>query len=294
MGRIYLYKYDIHIDKLERLDFLETAAVLDAKWHISGEKCLLIVASALSEILLYELRSDDKLHPMDVLNLADIGEENLLTLSIDLNNGVINGGDNLVASDSRGSVSLLSLTPTKLIKNRDWKAHSFEAWTCAFDKWNPNVVYTGGDDTFMHVFDVRCDEVSKVVTNKAHTAGVTSILSFDQNRLITGSYDETLRIFDTRNWRQPLYGLMLFGGIWRIKPSKSERTMLLCACMYKNFSVCRLNEDATEANLVAELTKHESICYGADWAPTKLSNGNQIMATCSFYDKKLCLSTVGE
>lgn len=294
MGRIYLYKYDIHIDKLERLDFLETAAILDAKWHISGEKCLLLVASALSEILLYELRSDDKLHAVDVLNLANNCEENLLTLSLDINNGVIDGGDNLLASDSRGSVSLLSLTPTKLIKKREWKAHSFEAWTCAFDKWNANVVYTGGDDTFMHVFDVRSDEVSKVVTNKAHTAGVTSILSFDQNRLITGSYDETLRIFDTRNWRQPLYGLMLFGGIWRIKPSKSERKMLLCACMYKNFSVCRLNEDATEANLVAELTKHESICYGADWAPTKLSNGNQIMATCSFYDKKLCLSTVAE
>lgn len=290
-----MYKYDIHIDKLERLHFIKTAAILDAKWHIAGEKCLLFVASALSEILLFELRSDDKLHPIDVANLASDFEDNLLTLSIDISNDdFINGGDNLLASDSRGSVSLLSLTPNKLVKLRDWKAHSFEAWTCAFDKWNGNIVYTGGDDTFMHIFDVRTDEVSKIVTNKAHTAGVTSILSFDQNHLLTGSYDETLRIFDTRNWRQPLYGVMLFGGIWRMKPSKNERRMLLCACMYKNFSVCMINEDVSEVNLAAEFTKHESICYGADWAPNKLNNGNQLMATCSFYDKKLCLSTVGE
>lgn len=290
-----MYKYDIHINKLESLDCIQTAAILDAKWHISGEKCLLLVASALSEILLFELGFDEKLHPIDVFNMASDCEDNLLTLSLDISNDVfINGGDNILASDSRGSVSLLSLTPSKITKRRDWKAHSFEAWACAFDKWNGNVVYTGGDDTFMHIFDVRSPETRKVVTNKSHTAGVTAILSYDEHRLITGSYDETLRIFDTRTWRQPLYGLMLFGGIWRIKPSKIERKMLLCACMYKNFSVCMLNEDVTEANLVAEFTRHESICYGADWAPSKLSSGNQIMATCSFYDKKLCLSTVGE
>lgn len=288
-----MYKYDIHTNKLESLDSIQTAAILDAKWHISGEKCLLLVASALSEILLFELGSDEKLHAIDGFNMASDGEDNLLTLSLDISNDVfINGGDNILASDSRGSVSLLSLTPSKIIKKRDWKAHSFEAWTCAFDTWNGNVVYTGGDDTFMHIFDVRSTETSKVVTNKSHTAGVTSILSYDEHRLITGSYDETLRIFDTRTWREPLYELMLFGGIWRIKPSKIERKILLCACMYKNFSICMLNQDATEANLVAEFTKHESICYGADWAPSKLSNGNQIMATCSFYDKKLCLSTV--
>lgn len=283
------------MDKLEYLDFVQTAAILDAKWYILGNRCLLLVASALSEILLFELRSDNKLHQIDVLDLCSDSEDDLLTLSIDMSNGVIiNDSNNLLASDSRGKVSLVSSTPCKLTKIRDWKAHSFEAWTCAFDKWNANVAYTGGDDTLLHIFDIRSDAVYKMVTNKVHTAGVTSILSFDQNHLITGSYDETLRLFDTRNWRLPLYELVLFGGIWRIKPSKIERKMLLCACMYKNFSVCMVNEDSTEISLVAELNKHESICYGADWAPIKSLNGHQIMATCSFYDMKLCISTVSE
>lgn len=280
------------MDDLERLDVIETAAILDAKWLVVSNKCLLIAASALSEILVYELRADDRLHLIDTINLASESDENLLTLAIDIR-GLINT-ENLIASDSSGKVSLLKVTQNQIVKERTWKAHSFEAWTCAFDKWNANIVYTGGDDTFMHVYDIRAADVQQTIKNKCHMAGVTSFLSFSENCLITGSYDEYLRIFDARNWRQPVTDLQLFGGIWRIKPSKCDRNLLLCACMYKNFSVCRINSELNELKLVAEYTKHESICYGADWAPNRLCNGDQIMVTCSFYDKKLCISSVHE
>lgn len=271
---------------------IETAAILDAKWLIVSNKCLLIAASALSEILVYELRSDDRLHLIDSINLASDGDENALTLAIDVRGSP--NSENLIASDSRGMVSLLTVTQNKIVKERTWKAHSFEAWTCAFDKWNPNIVYTGGDDTFMHVYDIRAPEAQQTIKNKCHIAGVTSFLSYTENCLITGSYDEYLRIFDTRAWRQPVTDLQLFGGIWRIKPSKYDRHLLLCACMYKNFSLCRINNDHNELKLVAEFTKHESICYGADWAPNRLCNGGQVMVTCSFYDKRLCISSVHE
>lgn len=272
---------------------IETAAILDAKWLIAGNKCLLIAASALSEIIVYELKSDDRLHLIDTLNLSsNNSDENLLTLAIDVRTSTLK--ENLICSDSRGMVSLMTVGQTQLVKERSWKAHSFEAWTCAFDKWNPNVVYTGGDDTFMHIYDIRAEEVQQTIKNKCHIAGVTSFLSFSENCLISGSYDEYLRIFDTRSWRQPVAELQLFGGIWRIKSSKCDRNLLLCACMYKNFSLCRINSDLNELNLVAEYTQHESICYGADWAPNKLINGGQVMITCSFYDKKLCISSVQE
>lgn len=292
IGRIYLFKYDMYLDDLERLDVIETAAILDANWLVVGNRCLLIAASALSEILVYELKTDDRLHLIDRINLAGPDDENLLTLAIDVRATPVS--ENLIASDSRGMVSLLTVTQTNIVKQRTWKAHSFEAWTCAFDKWNPNVVYTGGDDTFMHVYDIRAADVQQTIKNKCHIAGVTSFLSFTENCLITGSYDEYLRIFDTRAWRAPVYELQLFGGIWRIKPSKCDRNRLLCACMYKNFSLCRINNERSELKLEAEFTKHESICYGADWAPNRLCNGGQVMATCSFYDKKLCISSVHE
>lgn len=144
----------------------------------------------------------------------------------------------------------------------------------------------------LHVYDTRAPEVQQILKNKSHIAGVTSFLSYAENRLISGSYDEYLRIFDTRAWRQPISELQLFGGIWRIKSSKCDRNLLLCACMYKNFSLCRINDDHNALNLVAEFKKHESICYGADFAPNRLCNDGQVMITCSFYDKKLCISTI--
>lgn len=295
IGRIYLYKYDIYLDDIEKKDVVETAAILDAKWHTIGNKSVLVAATALAEILLFELKTDERLHLIDTITLCGENDENMLTLSVDVRNSRYqSSNDNLLASDSRGNITLLSIGQDSIVKKKNWKAHAFEAWTCAFDKWNPNVVYTGGDDTFMHIYDIRADEAQQTIKSRSHIAGVTSLLSYSENRLITGSYDEQLRIFDTRSWRQPIAELQLFGGIWRIKPSKCDRTLLLCACMYKNFSVCRLTNELDGASVVAEYTKHESICYGADWAPNRLCNGDQVMITCSFYDKKLCISTVHE
>lgn len=129
------------------MDVIETAAILDTKWLVVANKCLLIAASALSEILVYELKTDDRLHLIDKINLAGDSDENLLTLSIDIR--ATKNQENLLASDSRGMVTLLTVNQNNIVKERSWKAHSFEAWTCAFDKWNANVVYTGGDDTCM-------------------------------------------------------------------------------------------------------------------------------------------------
>lgn len=145
IGRIYLYKYHIDSNCLEQVDLIETAAVLDAKWLIINNKCLLIAASALADVLVYELRSDKRLHFVDKYNIADGSDESLLTLSIDVRDTA--DRDNVIASDSRGTITLLSVTEYGISKEHSWKAHNFEAWTCAFDKWNPNVVYTGGDDT---------------------------------------------------------------------------------------------------------------------------------------------------
>lgn len=283
------------MDDIERKDVVETAAILDAKWQIIGNKCILVAASALAEILLFELKTDERLHLVDSVSLCGENEENILTLSIDVRNPKYQlCSENLLASDSCGNVTLLTVEQSSIVKKQSWKAHSFEAWTCAFDKWKTNVVYTGGDDSFLHIYDIRATEAQQIVKNRSHIAGITSLLSFSEHCLISGSYDEQLRIFDTRSWRQPLAELKLYGGIWRIKPSKCDRNLLLCACMYKNFSLCRLSNELDNVCLVDEYLKHESICYGADWSPNRLCTGGQIMITCSFYDKKLCISSIHE
>jgi len=49
----------------------------------------------------------------------------------------------LISSDSAGHVHIHEVIDGSLVSIVTWKAHDFEAWICAFDQWNSQVVYTG-------------------------------------------------------------------------------------------------------------------------------------------------------
>ena len=110
----------------------------------------------------------------------------------------------IATSDSSGHISILSFEDGQemcIIDKR--KNHDFEAWICAFDVWNSNVVYSGGDDSKLFLTDLREDSKKRI---GVHDAGVTSLLSdiFHEHWLFSGSYDEKLRLWDTRKTKQPL------------------------------------------------------------------------------------------
>ena len=46
-----------------------------------------------------------------------------------------------MASYSDGEVAVVAVAGVHA--SRRWKAHDFEGWTCAFNYYNKNVVYTG-------------------------------------------------------------------------------------------------------------------------------------------------------
>lgn len=68
------------------------------------------------------------------LNSGDLNS--ILALSLDVN------GSRILASDSLGRITLLNMEATAPIL-RQWKAHEFEAWTCAFSHFNEEVVFSG-------------------------------------------------------------------------------------------------------------------------------------------------------
>lgn len=49
----------------------------------------------------------------------------------------------IVASDSGGFLYLLQVDSGCAKTDQQWHAHDAEAWVCAFDCTNPNVVYSG-------------------------------------------------------------------------------------------------------------------------------------------------------
>ena len=162
-----------------------------------------------------------------------------------------------------------------------------EAWTCSIDKWNNNLVYSGGDDSKFNLWDLRA--LNTPSKSKRRDAGVTSFLSYKENQLIVGSYDEKICMYDIRNLKQSLDELNLGGGIWRIKQSKQHKNILIIACMYHNFSVV---DCSNNFEIVGEYNEHQSICYGCDWSPEISEDGNIFFASCSFYDHRLSVCSL--
>jgi diphthamide biosynthesis protein 7 len=171
---------------------------------------------------------------------------------------------------------------------QNFKGHDYEAWICAFDYWQNNVVYSGGDDIKLKRWDLRQDPGSgpTLVNSKSHSAGVCSLQSnpFHEHLLASGSYDETVNIWDVRNFKTPLSVHSVAGGVWRLKWHPKDGRSLLCVCMHGGAHVLTAGEDIKDAfEISASYFGHSTITYGGDFCHSDPS----IVATSSFYDHQM-------
>ncbi len=97
--------------------------------------------------------------------------------------------------------------------------HDAEAWTFAFTKDDLGLL-SGGDDAVLRYWTQGNDEVSITWQDrKLHQAGVTAILPLTNELVITGSYDDRVRLisFPAGGRRKTEAELNLGGGVWRLK-----------------------------------------------------------------------------
>lgn len=197
---------------------------------------------------------------------------------------------------SDGSVSVVTLREAQLQTSQAWKAHEFELWAASFDTHQPQLLYTGSDDCRFSCWDLRESTPNPVFQNsKTHKMGVCCITKSptNSNMLLTGSYDEFLRVWDVRSALKPVNenSICLGGGVWRIKHHPGLSGLVLAACMHNGFAVARIQGDSVE--VVETYNKNESLAYGADWQRgfcMMKENGTKrgsLVATCSFYDRLL-------
>lgn len=282
---------------LELFHRVDTAGVFDIKWSPVGGIVgpLLAQADAAGYLRIYNLEgcSDEEKARGGFLNVV-CGEKISSSMCLFLDWNPLSTSISVGLSD--GSVSIASLVESGIETLQAWKAHDFELWTTCFDIHQPQLVYTGADDCKFSCWDMR-DSPSKMVfqNSKVHKMGVCCISKSptDPNTILTGSYDEHLRVWDIRSITRPVNktSACLGGGVWRIKYHPFVSGLVLAACMHNGFSIVKV--DGGKPEVIEAYNQHGSLAYGADWQKEKSLPGSKtkstIVATCSFYDRLLRL-----
>jgi len=290
-GRLTSFQDNLEFRVAQQLDV--GPGILDAKWLpcAPGDRSSLGAVDSKGRLELYSMESDGRL--VHCIGKAICIDGSML-LSLDVSSSPRHGEQPFIAtSDSDGRLSLLQLRQEEVHQMDVWKAHDFEAWTVNFDRWNPSIIYSGGDDSRCKGWDMRQTPETPTFVSKQHSMGVTSIQSNDlkEHVLATGSYDERLLLWDTRNMRSVLGEVGLGGGIWRIKWDPWQGRYALAACMHGG--AVAIDCDTRQApRQIVRHSKHDSMVYGIDWCRIQSDDKRRAtVASCSFYDKAMHLWT---
>ncbi|VTZ66252.1 diphthine methyltransferase, putative [Plasmodium chabaudi chabaudi] len=227
------------------------------------------------------------------LYLSNIKEgtyDKIFTTSDEKNNSGLsfdaleNKTNKICASFSNGDMSFLS--DGNLVNL--WKAHEYHVWSCAFTG-SENIITTGSDDCSFKIWDMRSKNCSQK-NNRSHSQGVT-VVKFEplSGTLYTGSYDNRIRIFDTRNIQNPLQTIDLKSGIWRIKFAYKNGTLnkLLIAMCDGGAQIIKKKEN--EYIFKESISNNNELTYGIDAIKIldeHKKKKKKIYMSCSFYNKE--------
>ncbi|KAI0511635.1 hypothetical protein KFK09_012265 [Dendrobium nobile] len=283
---------------LKLLDRVQTPGIFDIKWNSGSRETNGTSNSIVHRPLLAQATSDGfltlySLHPIE-FSLSEVCKEEVsssMCLCVDWGSN----GSSISVGLSDGCVSTLALREDQLQITQSWAAHEYETWTVLFDSCQSQLLYTGSDDCSFSCWDLRQKSSSSMVfrNSKTHKMGVCSIAQCpsDPTMLLTGSYDEFLRVWDVRCISRPVMenSVCLGGGVWRLKYHPLIGGLALAACMHNGFAIVKI--DGENINILETYTKHDSLAYGADWQRAAcVDDGNKsglLVATCSFYDRLL-------
>ncbi|ORZ34296.1 WD40-repeat-containing domain protein [Catenaria anguillulae PL171] len=252
------------------------------KWNPapSGHQHL-AVANSIGQVQLWSLSFDDATAPQVALQSTiqvEPVEDDVLCLALDFSNRLSSSAAPVSIAVSLSNGHLALIDPATSTVTSSWHAHMLETWSTAFDPHsNASTLYSGADDTHFSVWDTR--SLARSATNsRGHQAGVTYIAPslVDECLVVTGSYDEYVRVWDKRQLRMPVREIgPIGGGAWRVRfDPNAPRSRVVVAGMHAGFFV-----------VTHKYEGHESLAYGVDWC----GDGWGKVASCSFYDHALHL-----
>jgi diphthine methyl ester acylhydrolase len=273
-GSLLLFSTDPQLQLLQSIVNLH--GVFDFKWNFIGGDIMVAVADSAGQVILLKLDpSKDKLEFVNKTKASDS-----MALYVDWID------TKLAVSFSNGEVSIFDLDSRKLNCIQTMQNHTLEAWSAVFDLNDKNILYSGGDDCLLVKYDLRAQ--SSASKNRYHTAGVTHFTTsmHQPGQFMSGSYDELICKWDSRQTRRPLHELGLGGGVWRIQTENTTNPMpcIATACMFKGFKILRYDNHKGFEEIGGFRTDEGCLAYGLG-----LSLDNKL-AMCTFYDHTLQVS----
>lgn len=259
------------------LQIIPTEAVLDIKFS-PHDTAFLGVAQSLGVVSFYRLDVEKAVFILD--SHHRLCDPSILVLALAFSP---TSPDHVALTLSSGEVALFSLGAGQVIYQ--YRPHELEAWTCEFSS-DGTTLYSGGDDSMFCAQSLEA-EVQLWRDRKTHQAGVTAILAREavNNTILTGSYDEWLRVFDSR-MRKVVEDIKLGGGVWRIHARDGDS--VLASCMHAGVRIVALPGEGRLLSVVAKFEEHESMNYGSHIHGSRPNS----VVSCSFYDKRLCIWSI--
>jgi diphthine methyl ester acylhydrolase len=199
--------------------------------------------------------------------------------------------------------------------------HSLECWTSSFlEQQDKTLLFSGGDDGILQFTtlskELKGDPPRKwkhdeeqpspsdatKLPRKFHSAGITAILPLSADTILTGSYDDNIRLILLLPRPSLLAELNLGGGVWRLKilSARGDGVFdILASCMHAGTRILRVQlEKEVKIEVLVRFEEHESMNYGTDvqprWKEEEQGHGENpgreyTVVSTSFYDKRVCL-----
>ncbi|KAH6677762.1 hypothetical protein F5X68DRAFT_270196 [Plectosphaerella plurivora] len=320
----------------------QPSAILDIHFcPVPGLRNVLAVASSTGTVSFFRFGDDgNQARTLQHLNTSSVPgiESSLLFTSIAWHP---DDAKVLSVTVSSGEVLVLRLDEQwNILSSQVAITHTLEAWTVVF---SPTLLsddsssggrgdgsrvelYSGGDDSTLRYTSMESTEddmrpMYPAVQVSGHTAGVTAVipttfvLDDGYDVVITGSYDDHIRIFAIQKLSMSfgarkarlLAEKNLGGGVWRLKlitvesnaPDHWSALVLVC-CMHAGSRIARISGQQQtsldwdwDIQVLGRFEEHQSMNYGSDFMPSTAPNPRGLVCvSTSFYDKALCLWTI--
>lgn len=204
-------------------------SVLDIEWAPYRRPCgdLLAVATSTGSLAFYQLCPQGNRTQLAFKAQKQICDQSVLILDLvwhprqwDIIGVTLSDGRVCICQSNEGD----PWSQATVLSLHTIITHSLEAWTLAFSSssTSPIEIISGGDDLLLQRASISCETHEHALLwqdRRIHQAGVTAILALTSELIVTGSYDDHIRLISapSQKPRTVLADEDLGGGVWRLK-----------------------------------------------------------------------------